>query len=318
MHGLLGILPGAGGTQRLPRLIGVKNSLDMILSGRHVASTSALSLGIIDHIVKTPSASASASATTTTSTTPSFLLEEAIDYASKVAKLGSASLAERRVSLKTPADKEKFSSPVVWDETLKLVKTQYRGYDAPLGIVNAVQASLALPFAQGMEKEKELVYKLFNGPQAAALQHLFFAEREVGRIPGLDESLAKKIRSVGIIGSGTMGGGIAMVFLNANIPVVLLDTKQEFLDKGVEIIRRNYGSDIKKGTLTEEKLAARLKLLKPSLQYSDLKDVDLVIEAVFENMKIKKQVFAELDRVCKPDAILASNTSTLDIDEVRL
>ncbi|KJE97909.1 peroxisomal bifunctional enzyme [Capsaspora owczarzaki ATCC 30864] len=299
----LGILPGAGGTQRLPRLIGLQRALDLIVSGQHISAAAALKLGLIDQIFQ---AGAPAAAEGT-------LLDRAVEYAQGIA---SRPLDGRRVSELVPRDKSTFDQSDVWDKALATVKAQHRGYDAPIRIVEAVRAAAQLPFKQGMAKEYELVVNLMKGPQASALQHLFFAEREVGTVPGLNPSLAKPVRSVGVLGAGTMGAGIAMVFLNAKIPVVLLDTKQEFLDRGLAGIRAVYASDVKKGKLTEEALAKRLALLTPTLDYAAFANVDLAIEAVFENMDIKKQVFAKLDAVCKPEAILASNTSTLNIDEM--
>jgi 3-hydroxyacyl-CoA dehydrogenase len=288
----LGLLPGAGGTQRLPRLAGVKAALDMIVSGNPISAQKALELGIIDEIAEGD------------------------------LKKAALALAKRVVDEKRPIRKvrelvAKVDSPTQFEDYAKSIAKKQRGFLAPFQCIKAVQAAVELPFDKGIKRERELFVELHDSTQSKAQRHVFFAEREVVRIPGLPDDLpTREIKSVAILGAGTMGGGIAMCFVNAGIPVVLLDMKQEFIDKGMSIISKNYANTVAKGTLKQEVMDKRLSLIKPTISYDDLKNVDLVIEAVFEDMAVKKEVFAKLDAVCKPGAILASNTSYLNIDEI--
>lgn len=288
----LGILPGAGGTQRLPRLIGVKNALEMIVSGDHVAATKAHVLGVIDEIVEGD------------------------------LKAAAIALAQRVVNEKKPLRRVseltvKPESPTFFDEYTKSIAKKHRGFLAPFACVKAVQAAVDLPFAEGMKRERELFGELVASPQSKAQRHVFFAEREVTKIPGLPESVKPRdIKSVAVLGAGTMGGGIAMCFANVGIPVTILEMSQENLDRGMNTIRKNYATTVSKGSLKQEEMDKRMGLIKTTLSYDDLKDADLVIEAVFEEMGIKKEVFGKLDKVCKPGAILSSNTSYLNIDEI--
>jgi 3-hydroxyacyl-CoA dehydrogenase len=288
----LGILPGAGGTQRLPRIVGVQTALDMIVSGNPISVQKAQSMGLIDEIVEGD------------------LKVAALVFAKKI-------IDEKRPVRKVSDLDVKVDNPAVFDEYAKSIAKKQRGFLAPFHCIKAVKAAAELSFADGMKRERELIVELLASPQSKAQRHVFFAEREVARIPGLpDDQPTREIKSVGVLGAGTMGGGIAMCFANVGIPVVLLEVKQEFLDKGLAVIRKNYANTVAKGSLKQEDMDQRMALIKPTLSYDDLKNVDLVIEAVFEDMAIKKEVFAKLEAVCKPGAILASNTSYLNIDEI--
>ena len=288
----LGLLPGAGGTQRLPRVAGVQAALEMITSGTPVGAAKAKAMGIIDEIVEGD------------------LKTAALAYAKKVVE---QKLPMRKVSTLTA----KVDSPTVFEDFAKANARKFRGFLAPYKCIEAVKNATEFPFAEGMKKERQIFMELQASDQSKAQRHVFFAEREVVRIPGLpDDQPTREIKSVGILGAGTMGGGIAMCFANAGIPVKLLDMKQEFIDKGMAVIKKNYANTVAKGSLKQEVMDKRLSLISPTLSYDDLKDVDLVIEAVFEEMAIKKEVFTKLDAVCKPGAILASNTSYLNIDDI--
>lgn len=288
----LGILPGAGGTQRLPRLVGPQAALDMIVSGNPIAAQKAQTIGIIDEIADGD------------------LKAAALTFAKKV-------ISEKRPIKKISSLAAKVDNPAMFEEYAKSIARKQRGFLAPFQCIKAVQAATELPFAEGMKREREIFVELQASPQSKAQRHVFFAEREVARIPGLPaDQPTREIKSVGVLGAGTMGGGIAMCFVNAGIPVVLLEVKQEFLDKGLGIIRKNYANTVAKGSLKQDVMDKRMSLIKPTLSYDDLKNVDLVIEAVFEDMAVKKEVFAKLDAVCKPGTIFASNTSYLNIDDI--
>ncbi|HUH65135.1 MAG TPA: 3-hydroxyacyl-CoA dehydrogenase NAD-binding domain-containing protein [Syntrophales bacterium] len=288
----LGLLPGAGGTQRLPRVAGVQTALDMIVSGTPIAAAKAQSAGIIDEIFSGD------------------LKTAALTFAEKV-------INEKLPILKISSLTARVGNPALFDEYAKSIAKKQRGFIAPFQCIKAIEAATKLPFNDGMKRERELFLELKSSPQSKAQRHVFFAEREVVRIPGLpDDYPTRAIKSVGVVGAGTMGGGIAMSFVNAGIPVTLLEVKQEFMDKGLGIIRKNYASSVAKGSLKQEVMDQRMALIKPTLSYDDLKDVDLVIEAVFEDIHVKKDVFAKLDATCREGAILASNTSYLNIDEI--
>ncbi len=288
----LGLLPGAGGTQRLPRVAGVQAALEMITSGVPVPAARAKDLGILDAIIEGD------------------LKAEALAFAKKVTD-------EKRPARKVSERQARVDSPSVFDDFTKANARKFRGAIAPYKCIEAVKIAAELPFGEGMKRERSIFLELQASDQSRALRHVFFSEREVVRIPGLpDDQPTREIRSVGVLGAGTMGGGIAMCFVNAGIPVVLLEVKQEFLDKGLAVIRKNYAGTVAKGKLKQEAMDKRVSLIKPTLSYDDLKNVDLVIEAVFEDMSVKKEVFSKLDTICKPGAILASNTSYLNIDEI--
>lgn len=288
----LGLLPGAGGTQRLPRVAGVQAALEMITSGTPVAAAKAKAMGILDEIVDGD------------------LKAAALAFARKAV---DEKLPLRRVSRLAA----KLDTPTVFEDFAKANARKFRGFLAPYKCIESVKNAAELPFAEGMKKEREIFLELQASDQSKAQRHVFFAEREVVRIPGLpDDQPTRDITSVGVLGAGTMGGGIAMCFANVGIPVKLLDVKQDFLDKGLAIIKKNYANTVAKGSLKQEVMDKRMSLIQPTLAYEDLKDVDLVIEAVFEDMAIKKEVFTKLDAVCKPGAILASNTSYLNVDDI--
>jgi 3-hydroxyacyl-CoA dehydrogenase len=288
----LGLLPGAGGTQRLPRVAGVQVALEMITSGIPVPAARAKDMGILDSIIEGD------------------LKAEALAFAKKV-------IDEKRPVRRVSEQQAKVDSPSVFDDFAKANARKFRGAIAPFKCIEAVKIATELPFAEGMKRERAIFLELQASDQSRALRHVFFSEREVVRIPGLpDDQPTREIKSVGVLGAGTMGGGIAMCFINAGIPVVLLEVKQELLDKGLDVIRKNYANTVSKGKLKQEVMDSRMSLIKPTLSYDGLKNVDLVIEAVFEDMSVKKEVFGKLDAICKPGTILASNTSYLNIDEI--
>jgi 3-hydroxyacyl-CoA dehydrogenase len=290
----LGLLPGAGGTQRLPRLIGVERALPMIASGDPIGPEKALELGLIDEIVKGDIAVAGAG------------------FANRVVR-------EARELSKTNVLTAKLEQPAAafFAAARERMAKEYRGYPAPLAIVDCVEAAVTLPFAKGVQRERELFERLRASAESKALRHLFFAERQVSKIPDIpDDTPTRDIKSAAVLGAGTMGGGIAMNFANAGIPVKVLEVSQEALDKGLGVVRKNYAATVSKGRLSQEDMDKRVALLKGVTSYDDIKDADIVIEAVFEDMAVKKQVFEKLDRAAKPGAILATNTSTLDVNEI--
>lgn len=288
----LGLLPGAGGTQRLPRLVGAQAALDMIVGGNPVKAKDAFKVGIVDEVVGGD------------------LLEGALAYARKLVADNAPLRKIRDLDVKKE-DADLFTNYE------KSIARKQRGFKAPFHCIKAVQAAVELPFDEGMKRERELFAELLVSPESRAQRHVFFAEREVAKVPGLPKDTAKRdINSAAIIGAGTMGGGIAMNFANAGIPVKILEVKEDALERGIAVIRKNYENTAKKGRITQDQVEQRMALIQPTLSYDDLGDVDLVIEAVFENMDVKKAVFSELDRVCKPGAILATNTSTLDVNRI--
>ncbi len=293
----LGLIPGAGGTQRLPRVLGVETALNMIVSGEPVKSELLASLPgqkLFDKMA------ASADS----------LPDEALAYARSVAQARPLPLV-RNMSCRHPLGDAYFQF------ARNMVKGMAKNFPAPAKCVDAVESATKKKFDDGMAYEREIFTALMFTPESRALRHLFVAERAASKIPDVPEDTAKRtIASVAVIGAGTMGGGISMNFLNAGIPVKILEMKQEALDKGLGIIRKNYESQVKRGKLKQDKYEERMALLSTTLSYDELKDADLVIEAVFEELGVKEKVFKELDRVMKPGAILASNTSTLDVDKI--
>jgi 3-hydroxyacyl-CoA dehydrogenase len=288
----LGILPGAGGTQRLPRLTGAKYALDAIISGRHIPAPEAKSKGIIDAIVEGD------------------LLAGAVTHAQMLV----AQKAPRRRIRDLKATLE---SPDLFKETEKAIARRARGFKAPWSIIKCVQAAVELPFDEGMKRERELFLELLTSPESAAQRYYFFAEREAAKVLDVPaDTPQREIKKAGIVGAGTMGGGIAMNFANAGIPVTLLEVKQEALDRGLKTIRTNYENTAKRGGMKAEDVDKRMALIKPTLSYDDLKDSDVVIEAVFETMEVKEGVFKKLDEVAKPGAVLATNTSGLDVNQI--
>jgi 3-hydroxyacyl-CoA dehydrogenase len=289
----LGLLPGAGGTQRLPRVIGAEAALNMIVSGATVPSEKLRGTPLFDAFAEGD------------------LLDAATAFARRVIaeKLGVKRVRDAKVNM---PNHEAF-----FGFALNSAKAMAGRYPAPVACVEAVAAAFDRPFDAGIKRERELFAALMLSPESAALRHLFQAERAASHILDVPaDTPVRPIRKVGVIGAGTMGGGISMSLINAGIPVVLLEMKQEALDKGLATMRRNYGGALKKGTLTEAALDQRMALVTPTLDYALLKDCDLVIEAVFESMEVKKQVFEKLDQVVQPGAILASNTSALNLDAI--
>ena len=293
----LGLIPGAGGTQRLPRVIGVEAALNLIVSGEPVKSE--LIAGVPGQKLFDKLAAS-----------PESLAEEALAFAQSVADARPLPLV-RNFPCKHPEGDAYFQF------ARNMVKGMAKNFPAPAKCVDAVEAATKKKFADGMLVEREIFINLMWTPESRALRHLFMAERAASKIPDVPSDTPKRdIKLVGVIGAGTMGGGIAMNFLNAGIPVKMLEMKQEALDRGLGTIKKNYESQVKKGKLKEDKYAQRMALLSTTLSYDELKDCDLIIEAVFEEMGVKEAVFKQLDAVAKPGAILASNTSTLDVDQI--
>ncbi|QQV76189.1 enoyl-CoA hydratase/isomerase family protein [Sphingomonas aliaeris] len=288
----LGLLPGAGGTQRIPRIAGVPLALEMTAKGDPISAKKALEAGLIDKIAGEDS-----------------LIEDAIAFARE--KAGTTDLP--RASKKTAqADPEAVAA------FKKENARKFRGFDAPAANIACVEkASDGSSFENGIAFERQEFMKLMMGTQSAAQRHIFFAERQAAKIDGIASDIAlRPINKVGVIGAGTMGGGISMNFLSAGIPVTIVEMAQEALDRGAGVIRKNYEASAAKGRLKPEQVEAAMGALTPTLDFSALADCDLIIEAVYENMDVKKEIFAKLDSICKPGAILASNTSYLDVDEI--
>ena len=293
----LGLLPGAGGTQKLPRLTGIEAALEIITSGRQVKSEEALNLGILDKICSGDD-----------------LLKEALAYADDLVAVNAPRILVRDRNDKLAMHK---GNTEIFDSFRSKNARRFRGFQAKENIIKAVHAAVELPFEEGLMRERELFMELMESRASAAQRHVFFAERETSKIPDIPKTTSTRdIQQVGIIGAGTMGGGIAMNFLSAGIPVTLLEQKQEALDHGISVIQKNYQRSVKSGRMSEAALETCMGLITPTLDYSDFSNVDLVIEAVFETMEIKKTVFSNLDSVVKKGCILASNTSYLDINEI--
>ncbi|MFT4809073.1 MAG: 3-hydroxyacyl-CoA dehydrogenase [Paraglaciecola sp.] len=288
----LGLLPGAGGTQRVPRLTGVKAALDLMTTGTPIAAVKALSIGLIDKVVEGD------------------LLNAALEFAKEVIAQGAEL---RRVSALEVNKAE--GSTEFFIHYRKTLSKRFRGQEAPQRIVECVEAALNTPFDEGLKVERRLFVECMQSSQSAALQHMFFAERMSSKVKDLPKDTPlKEIKRVGVIGGGLMGGGIAMNFVNVGIPVTLLEISQEALQRGKDLIAKNYAMTVSKGKLSVELAAQRQDMITGTTDYNDLADMDLVIEAVFENLDIKKQVFSKLDKVCKQGAILASNTSYQDVN----
>lgn len=288
----LGLLPGAGGTQRLPRLIGVEAALEAIVEGTPFSAQQARVNGLIDEIIEGD------------------IIEAACAFAQGV-------VAQRLPVRRTSQIRLEKCSRQLFDAVEKRVRQKKRGHLAPLTCIQAVKDAVDLPFAEGMAAERGHFVGLAASPQSKALRHVFFAEREAAKVPGLDPTLAPRpIRQAAVIGAGTMGGGIAMCFANAGIPVLLLDMNAAGLEKGLATLAKNYANSVKRGSLTQADMDRRVSLIRGSVSYDDLHDADIVIEAVFEDMEIKRQVFTKLDAICKPGAILATNTSYLNVDVI--
>ncbi|GAB5349583.1 3-hydroxyacyl-CoA dehydrogenase NAD-binding domain-containing protein [Alteriqipengyuania sp. 357] len=290
----LGLIPGAAGTQRLPRLVGAEAALPLVAIGNPISAKKAKEIGLLDEIVGEDS-----------------LAADAIAFAKS--KIGQP---VPRTS-EGDANQDGIKNPDIFDEFRAKNGRKMRGFDAPNAAIEAVKAAGELSYAEGVKKERELFGKLMTGTQSKAMRHYFFAERAANKIDDIPaDTPLIDIKKVGIIGAGTMGGGIAMNFLSAGIPVTILEMKQEALDRGTGVMRKNYENTAKRGRMTAEQVEQAMGLLTPTLEYNDLADCDLVIEAVYESMDVKKDVFGKLDEVVKQGGILASNTSYLDINEI--
>jgi 3-hydroxyacyl-CoA dehydrogenase len=293
----LGLLPGAGGTQRLPRALGVEPAMNMIVSGEPVKSELLAQIPgqkLFDKLSQSAES----------------LADEALAFAQSVADTRPLPLV-RNLPCKHP------NGDAYFQFARNMVKGMAKNYPAPLKCVDAVEAATKRKFDEGMALEREFFTNLMFTPESRSLRHIFMAERAASKIPDVPaDTPQREIKSIAVIGAGTMGGGISMNFLNAGIPVKMLEMKQDALDRGIATIRKNYESQVKKGKLKQDKYEQRMSLLTTTLSYDDLKDADMVIEAVFEEMGVKEKVFTELDRVMKPGAILASNTSTLDMNQI--
>jgi 3-hydroxyacyl-CoA dehydrogenase len=290
----LGIIPGAGGTQRLPRLAGVAKAVEMCAEGNPIKAEEALRRGIVDRLIEGD------------------LRAGAVAFASEILSRPAPKTRERNEKLGTAED----NAPI-FETARKNAKNKQRGMIAPLAAIDAVEAATKMPFQEGCDFERKRFMECLFSDQSKALIQVFFGEREVSKIPDVPKDTpVLPVGSAGVVGAGTMGGGIAMVFANAGIPVLLQDVDQAALDRGLANIRKNYANSVSKGRFTQGYVDERLKLIRPALGFDGFGEVDMVVEAVFEGMELKKQVFAELDHVCKRGAILASNTSTLNVDEI--
>ena len=287
----LGLLPGAGGTQRLPRLVGVKAALEMIVLGNPVSAQAAADMGLVDRLVGEDT-----------------LAADAVAFAREVAGKRPIRRVRDRVVAPDPSAVEAFR---------KTHGRKLRGFDAPEACITCVVAATEQSFEDGLAVEREQFMALMNGTQSAAQRHLFFAERKAAKIDDIDPATPlRPIKRVGVIGAGTMGGGIAMNFLSVGVPVTIVEMQQEALDRGTGVMRRNYEASAAKGRLPADAPDKAMALLSPTLSLDDLGDCDLIIEAVYEDMGVKKDIFTKLDAIAKPGAILASNTSYLNIDEI--
>jgi 3-hydroxyacyl-CoA dehydrogenase len=290
----LGIIPGAGGTQRLPRLAGPEKAVAMCAEGAPIGAQEALKLGIVDRLADGD------------------LLASAVAFAREVAGKPAPKTRERTEKLGTPS-----ANAAIFAAARENSRKKQRGLSAPLAAIDAVEAGTNLPFEEGCKVEQKLFNDCLFSEQSKALIHLFFSEREVGKIPDIPKDTPPiPVNSVAVLGAGTMGSGIAMVFANAGIPVLLKEVDQSLLDRGMANIQKNYANSVKRGRFTQQFVEERLKLIKPVYGYDEFGAVDMVVEAVFEGMALKKEIFSVLDKLCKPGAILATNTSTLSIDEI--
>ena len=290
----LGIIPGAHGTQRLPRLAGVAKAVAMCSEGNLIAASDALNSGIVDHLVDGD------------------LLEGAVAFAREISGKTPPKTRERNDRLGTLE-----ANAPIFAAARETARKKQRGMIAPLAAIDAVEAATTLPFDEGCRFERKLFMECLASEQSKALIHVFFGEREVGKVPGIAKDTAViPVNRAAVVGAGTMGGGIAMVFANAGIPVTLKEADHAALDRGIANIQKNYAASVARGRFTQEFVEERMMLIQPTLTYDGFAEADVVVEAVFEGMELKKKVFTELDRVAKPGAILASNTSTLNIDEI--
>ena len=289
----LGLLPGAGGTQRLPRVAGVRKALEMCATGNPIGAKEGFDCGLIDRLIEDD------------------LIPHAVGYAEEVRDVRPLPKSSERQYKLNECD------PTVFDEFRKENGRKFRGFDAPEYNIRAVEFACKKPYEEGVIEERKLFMELMSGTQAKAQQYFFFAERKAAKIDGLPEDTTlRPIKKVGVIGAGTMGGGISMNFLSAGIPVTIFEMNQEALDRGTGVMRKNYEATASKGRMTGDQVEKAMGLLTPTLDFSALADCDLIIEAVFEQMDVKKDIFTRLDKTVKQGAILASNTSYLNIDEI--
>jgi 3-hydroxyacyl-CoA dehydrogenase len=289
----LGLLPGAGGTQRLPRVAGVRKALEMTATGSPIGAKEAFDCGLVDRIVEGD------------------LVPHAVAFAEEVRDVRPLAKSSERQDRIADVD------PSVFDDFRKENAKRFRGFEAPLRNIEAVKIATEKPYSEGVIEERKLFMELMGGEQSAAQRYFFFAERKANKIEGLPENTEPRpVRKVGVIGAGTMGGGISMNFLSAGIPVTIVEMGQEALDRGTGVMRRNYETSAAKGKLTAQQVEQAMGYLQPTLDFAELADCDLIVEAVYENMDVKKEVFGRIDKIARPGAILASNTSYLDIDEI--
>jgi len=289
----LGLLPGAGGTQRLPRVAGVRQALEMCAMGNPIGAKQGFACGLIDRLIEGE------------------LIPHAVGYAEEVRDVRPLPKSSER------QDKLNECDPETFETFVKENGRKFRGFDAPLKNVEAVKIACEKPYSEGVLEERRLFMELMSGTQSKAQQYFFFAERKAAKIEGLAEDVTpREVKRVGVIGAGTMGGGISMNFLSAGIPVTIVEMNQEALDRGTGVMRKNYEATASKGRMTGEQVEQAMGLLSPTLDFGALAGCDLIIEAVYENMDVKKEIFGRLDTIAKPGAILASNTSYLNINEI--
>jgi 3-hydroxyacyl-CoA dehydrogenase len=287
----LGLLPGAGGTQRLPRVAGVEVALEMAAKGDPISAKQAQQAGLVDKLAGEDS-----------------LLADAVVYAGEVAEARPLPRASQR---------EITTDPAIFETFRKTNAKRFRGFEAPATIIDLIERTSTMPYAEGVQQERADFMKLIMSVQSAAQRHIFFAERKASKIDGIADDIAlRPINRVGVIGAGTMGGGISMNFLSAGIPVTIVEMQQEALDRGTGVMRKNYEASAARGRIKPEQVEQAMGALKPTLNLADLADCDLIIEAVYESMDVKKEIFGKLDTIAKPGAILASNTSYLNVDEI--
>jgi 3-hydroxyacyl-CoA dehydrogenase len=292
----LGLIPGAGGTQRLPRLIGIEKALPMILSGEPIPAKEALAAGLVDEIIEGD------------------LVAGATAFARKV-------LAEKRALVRVKDRDEKLkdirANPAKFDEIVAQHAKKTRGLHAPAAAIDAIRMTLDTPIDEAQKKEREFFFKLVVGDQSKAQRHIFFAERDAAKVPGIGKDVKpREIKQAAVIGAGTMGGGISMNFANVGIPVTIIENNEDALKRGMATIEKNYQTSVQRGSLKPEEMQKRLALFTPTTDLNALKDADIVIEAVFENMPIKKELFGKIEKIAKPGAVLATNTSYLNVDEI--
>ncbi|WP_309662561.1 3-hydroxyacyl-CoA dehydrogenase NAD-binding domain-containing protein [Sphingomonas sp.] len=291
----LGLLPGAGGTQRLPRVAGVGHALEMCATGTPISAGEAFACGLVDRLIEGE------------------LVPHAVGYAEEVRDVRPLPKSSEREDRLTEAR----ANPAVFDDFRKANARKFRGFDAPEANIRAVSAALDKPYSEGVIEERKLFMELMSGVQARAQQYFFFAERKAAKIDNLPEGTKPRdVQRVGVIGAGTMGGGISMNFLSAGIPVTIVEMSQDALDRGTSVMRKNYEASAAKGKLTAAQVEKATGLLNPTLDFEALAHCDLIIEAVYEDMAVKKEIFGRLDKIAKPGAILASNTSYLNVDEI--